>query len=81
MKFLRTCSFSMICFLSIFAVSGQDETGIHYVDEYISFTRIAKLPLHDLPKREAWQKAAPGVVEISIPRDDNEPEQPALWYH
>ena len=35
----------------------------------------------DLPKKEAWRKAAPHVSEISIPRGNKEPDQPTLWYH
>jgi predicted esterase len=57
------------------------QTGIRYVKEYISFTHIARDPIRDLPKEEAWQKTAPQVEPIGIPRVGGEPDQPALWYH
>lgn len=50
------------------------------VDEFDSFTQLNTLPLHEMPKRKAWQKTAPYVSVISIPRKKGRP-QPALWYH
>ena len=58
-----------------------EDPDIRFVEEYTSFTRIAELPISKLPKREAWQKAAPEVVEVEIPREAGESPQPALWYH
>jgi predicted esterase len=54
---------------------------IQFIKKYISFTKMATLPLNNLPKRKAWKEAAPDVVEISIPRSSGEEDQPALWYH
>ncbi len=51
------------------------------VKEFISFTQFARHPLRRLPEKEAWRRAAPRVVEIAIPRNGGEPDQPALWYH
>jgi len=62
-------------------VRKEEDSGIRLVQEYVSFKQIAKLPLRDLQKREAWQKVVPEVVEIAIPRSNEEVEQPALWYH
>lgn len=67
--------------LFIFGLWSKEEPDIQFVSEYISFTQIARLPLLDLSKREAWQKAAPHVVEIKIPREEPEPDQSALWYN
>ncbi len=72
-------------FISVFCLpfscTGSSDEEIQFVEEYTSFTKIAELPLRDLPKRQAWEKAAPGVDEITIPRKDGESGQPALWYH
>lgn len=74
----------LLAFVGLLFLSGlraNADTEIRFVQDYISFTKIAKLPLRQMPKREAWRQAAPGVVEISIPRTGGEPDQPALWYH
>jgi predicted esterase len=73
-----------ICFLGMFFLYGFGTAAaseIQLVEEYTSFTQIANLPLRALPQREAWQQAAPHVIDISIPRQNSEPDQPALWYH
>jgi predicted esterase len=63
-------------------LNTQTEQNLRFVDdEYASFTQVARLPLIHTPRREAWQEAAPGVVEIGIPRASGERDQPALWYH
>ncbi len=74
---------SFIGFLFIFGLWSKNDTEaeIQFVEEYTSFTQMAELPLRNLPKHEAWREAAPKVTEIEIPRGENEPGQPALWYH
>jgi predicted esterase len=67
--------------LLVFVFCTKAAPEVQLVEEYSSFTQIAKLPLRALPQREAWQQAAPYVTEISIPRKNGEPAQPALWYH
>ncbi|RJQ68980.1 MAG: dipeptidyl aminopeptidase [Desulfobacteraceae bacterium] len=67
--------------LFIFGLWKKEKTETQFVREYISFKQVAELSLRDLPKREAWRRAAPKVVEISIPGKNAEPAQPALWYH
>jgi predicted esterase len=62
-------------------IKTDENQEIQFIKEYISFTRMAALPLSNLPNRKAWKKAAPGAVEISIPRSTGEEDQPALWYH
>jgi predicted esterase len=71
-------------FLTRREVSGNqknEKQDIQFVGDYISFTQVAGLSLNNLPKREAWQQAAPHVQEISIPRSTGEEDQPSLWYH
>jgi predicted esterase len=64
------------------AAASKDEVGdLRLVPEYASLTQFISLPIRHLPKRKAWQKAAPGIEEISIPRDGDERPQPALWYN
>jgi predicted esterase len=74
-------SFSILTLLFLFGLSAKAEAEIRFLDQYISFTQTANMPLMDMPKWEAWQKAAPNVVQIGIPRQTGEPDQPALWYH
>ncbi len=57
------------------------EEPVALVPEYTSFTQVADLPLQELPKKKAWEKAVPEVEEISIPRKGDAPAQPSLWYH
>lgn len=79
--FIQRYSFSILTFLFLFSLREKVELEIHFLDQYISFTQIAEMPLRDMPKWEAWQKAAPKIVQIEIPRQNGEPDQPALWYH
>ncbi len=81
LKFIYIGFISLFGPLFVFGSCSNEAAEIHFVPEYISFKQVAELPLHNLPKMEAWQKAVPKVVEISIPRNNNEPDQPALWYH
>jgi predicted esterase len=84
MRLLKKLAFHLVAFyglLIFFSTAPRGYAEIQYVKEYISFTQVARLPLRDLPNKEAWRKAAPNVVEISIPRASGEPEQPALWHH
>jgi dipeptidyl aminopeptidase/acylaminoacyl peptidase len=83
---MRLSKLICICFfpflgLLFFDFWPTETTAIQFVEEYTTFSQFAKLPLVDLPKRKAWQKTLPDVVEISIPRETGEPDQPALWYH
>ena len=74
----------IMVFTSLWFVMGSGiplQADIQYVDDYVSFTQLARLPLRDLPNEEAWRQAAPEVNEISIPRKSGEPDQPALWFH
>jgi predicted esterase len=80
-KYFLNYFVSIFGFLFIFGLCSKEEPDIQFVSDYISFTQMANLPLLDLSKREAWQKAAPHVVEISIPRQGQEPDQPALWFN
>ncbi len=80
-KPIRTGFISFFGLLFLFGFWGKENADIQFVPEYTSFTQVAKLALRELPKREAWQEAAPDVVEIEIPRENGEPDQPALWYH
>jgi predicted esterase len=62
-------------------IKTDENQEIQFIKDYISFTKMAALPLSNLPDRTAWKKAAPDVVEISIPRSTGEADQPAFWYH
>jgi predicted esterase len=79
-KLTGNFTFACIGVLCIFGLWSREEPDIIYVGEYISFTQMARLPLRNLPKEEAWQRAASHVVEISIPRNGQESDQPALWF-
>jgi dipeptidyl aminopeptidase/acylaminoacyl peptidase len=79
-KRIHACFIPLFGLLLIFGLWENEGADIQLV-EYTKFTEFAKLPLLDLPKREAWQKTVPEVIEISIPRETGEPDQPALWYH
>lgn len=86
MKYSKPISIAFISFVGLLFIFGlwsknDTEDEIQFVEEYISFSQMAELPLHNLPKHEAWQEAAPKIVDIEIPRRGNEPAQPALWYH
>ncbi len=75
-----TCLLFIIALVLLLS-GAKEKSGITFVPEYRSFTQIAKLPLRDLAKPDAWEKAVPEVTEISIPRENGESAQPALWYH
>jgi predicted esterase len=74
-------AFGLLFILGLWEKKGPDVPDVEFVEEYSTFREFAKLPLLDLPKREAWRKTLPKVDEISIPRETEEPDQPALWYH
>ncbi|SMP59404.1 alpha/beta hydrolase family protein [Desulfonatronum lacustre] len=69
------------CFLFAIGIWTAAHAEIQFVEDYISFTQMAKRPLRNLPEREAWKKAAPEIVEIAIPRPNEDSGQPALWYN
>ncbi|MGB3222467.1 MAG: prolyl oligopeptidase family serine peptidase [Desulforhopalus sp.] len=86
MKFSKPIPVTFVSFIGLLFIFGlwsknDSEEEIQFVKEFTTFSQIAELPLRNLPKHEAWQEAAPGVIEIEIPRGQNEPGQPALWYH
>ncbi len=72
--------FACIWVVFIFGLWSQNNEELKFLDEYISFSRVAELPLRFLSKEEAWETAAPDAVEIEIPREGEEPGQPAVWY-
>ena len=80
-KSLRIVFLGCLCILAVLACRKPVDAQLRLVDEYISFTQLAKLALRHMPAEEAWRQAAPDTVEISIPRKRGEEDQPALWYH
>ncbi|SDB60756.1 Prolyl oligopeptidase family protein [Desulfonatronum thiosulfatophilum] len=80
-KHIKLVIMAWVGFMFLIALRSNAPADVQFVEDYISFTQVADLPLRNLPEKQAWQKAAPEVVEISIPRQGNESGQPALWYN
>ena len=73
---ILACAFIVL----IFGLWSEDEEELKFLEEYISFSTVAELPMRFLSKEEAWDNSAPDAVEIMIPREGDEPGQPAMWY-
>ncbi len=78
---------SLLCVGGVWGCGGvsaqNDASHARYISnsQYKSFSSIARSPLMRLSKKNAWKKAVPEAVQISIPSSVDGKMQPAMFYN
>lgn len=73
-------------FLGIFSAfftcnsAESDGLSVKLVESYTTFMKLAKSPLANMSKAEAWKKAAPQVQSVMIKSSADGSLQPSLFY-